>query len=84
MKKFKMILLLIGLVVLADFAWENRAVSPSELKLFTFSLGQVRVFLLAYIALALGWLVGWMGHAFRTRKKKRQAAVALAQKQETP
>ena len=83
MKKFKMILLLIGLVVLADFAWENRTISPPELKLFTFSLGQVPTFLLAYIALAVGWLVGWVGHAVRTAKKKRQAAAVLAQKQET-
>ena len=80
MKKFKMILLLIGLVVLADFAWENQTLSPPELKLFTFSLGQVPTFLLAYIALAVGWLVGWVGHALRIRKKKRQAAAALAQK----
>ena len=83
MKKFKMILLLIGLVVLADFAWENRTTSPPELKFFTFSLGQVPIFLLAYVALAVGWLVGWVGHAFRIRKKKRQAAAALDQKQET-
>ena len=83
MKKFKMILLLIGLVVLADFAWENRTISPPELKFFTYSLGQVPIFLLAYVALAVGWLVGWVGHAFRIRKKKRQAAAALDQKQET-
>ena len=81
MKKFKMILLLIGLVVLADFAWENRTSPPSGLKLFTFSLGQVPTFLLAYLALAVGWLVGWVGHALRIRKKKQQAAEALAQEE---
>ena len=81
MKKFKKTLLLIGLVVLADFAWENRTLPPPELKLFTLSLGQVPTFLLAYIALAVGWLLGWISLALRIRKKKRQAAAALAQKQ---
>lgn len=75
-----MILLLIGLVVLADFAWENQTLSSPELKLFTFNLGQVPTFLLAYIALVVGWLVGWVGHALRIRKKKRQAAADLPQK----
>jgi uncharacterized integral membrane protein len=76
-----MTLLLIGLVVLADFAWENRTLPPPELKLFTFSLGQVPTFLVAYIALVVGWLLGWVSLALRIRKKKRQAAAVLAQKQ---
>ena len=58
MNKFKMILLLIVLVVLADFAWENKALPPQELKLFTFTLGQIPTFLLAYIGLALGLMRG--------------------------
>ncbi len=82
MNKFKMILLLIVLVVLADFAWENKALQPQELKLFTFTLGQIPTFLLAYISLALGLIVGWLGHALRIRKKKKQAAAALAQEQQ--
>ncbi len=82
MNKFKMILLLIVLVVLADFAWENRALPAQEFKLFTFTLGQIPTFLLAYIGLVIGWLVGWFGHMLRIRKKKRQAAQALAQEQQ--
>ena len=83
MNKFKMILLLIVLVVLADFAWENKALQPQELKLFTFTLGQIPTFLLAYIGLAVGLIVGWLGHALRIRKKKRlSAAAALAQEKQ--
>ena len=77
-----MILLLIVLVVLADLAWESKALPPQELKLFTFTLGQIPTFLLAYISLFLGLLVGWVGHALRIRKKKRQAAAILAQEQQ--
>jgi lysylphosphatidylglycerol synthetase-like protein (DUF2156 family) len=80
--KFKMILLLIVLVVLADFAWENKVLQPQELKLFTFTLGQIPSFLLAYICLTLGLIVGWFGHALRIRKKKKQAAAALAQEKQ--
>jgi uncharacterized integral membrane protein len=79
--KFKMILLFIVLVVLADFAWENIALPPAQLKLFSFPLGQVPVFLLAYSCLALGLLVGWFGHMLRVRKKRRRAEAALAQQQ---
>ena len=81
MNKFKMILLLIVLVVLADFGWENRALPPPELKLLTFTLGQIPTFLLAYIALAIGLLVGWLSHVLRIRKKKRQAAALALEKQ---
>ena len=83
MNKFKMILLLIVLVVLADLAWESKALPPQELKLFTFTLGQIPTFLLAYLSLALGLIVGWLGHALRIRKKKKQAAAAaLAQEKQ--
>lgn len=78
-----MILLLIVLVVLADFAWENKALQPQGLKLFTFNLGQLPAFLLAYISLALGLIVGWLGHALRVRKKRRQAAADLAQEKQS-
>ena len=76
MNKFKMILLLIVLVVLVDFALEN-PVPTQELKLFKFTLGQAPTFLLAYGGLVVGLLVGWLGHALRIRKKKRQAAAIL-------
>ena len=81
MNKFKMILLLIVLVVLVDFALENPA-PTQELKLFRFALGQAPTYLLAYGGVVVGLLVGWLGHALRTRKKRRQAAAVLAQEQE--
>lgn len=76
-----MILLLIVLVVLADFALENPG-PTQELKLFKFTLGQAPTFLLAYGGLVLGLLIGWLSHALRIRKKKRQAAAVLAQEKE--
>lgn len=82
MNKFKMILLLIALAVLADFFLENRSLPPQPLKLFTFSLGQASVYLLAYISLAVGLLLGWFGHLLRVRKKKRLATAALAQEKQ--
>ncbi len=82
MNKFKMILLFIVLVILADFAWENVALPPPTLKLFTFNLGQVPVFLLAYSSLALGLVVGWFGHMLRVRRKRKQAAAAQALEQQ--
>ncbi len=83
MNKLKTVLLVIVLVVLVDFALEN-PLPRLELKLFTFTLGGVPKFLLAFIGLALGWVVGWFGHLLRVRKKRRQAAAAaLAQEQQT-
>ena len=81
MNKFKMILLLIVLVVLVDFALENPA-PTQELKLFRFALGQVPIYLLAYGGVVVGLLVGWLGHALRIRKKRRQAAAVLSQEQQ--
>lgn len=77
MNKIKTVLLVIVLVVLVDFALEN-PLPRLDLKLFKFSLGQLPAFLLAYIGLALGLVLGWFGHALRVRKKRRQAARALA------
>ncbi len=82
MSKLKTVLIVLALVVLVDFALEN-PLPRLELKLFTFSLGGIPKFLLAYIGLVLGWVVGWFGHVLRVRKKRRQAAAAaLAQQQE--
>ena len=77
MNKFKLILLLILLVVLVDFALEN-PLPRLELKLFRFDLVQVPTFLLAYFSLALGLVLGWFGHSLRIRKKKK----ALSQEQQ--
>ena len=81
MNKLKLVLLIILVAVLVDFAAEN-PLPRLELKLFKFSLGQVPTFLLAYIGLALGLVMGWVGHVLRVRKKRRQAARALAQEQQ--
>ncbi len=84
MNRLKTVLLIISIVVLVDFALEN-TLPRLALKLFKFSLGQLPAFLLAYIGLALGLVLGWFGHALRVRKKRRQAArAALAQQQEAP
>ena len=80
MNKLKLVLLIILVAVLVDFAAEN-PLPRLELKLFKLSLGQVPTFLLAYISLALGLVMGWVGHVLRIRKKRRQAAAVLAQQQ---
>jgi uncharacterized integral membrane protein len=79
--KLKLVLLIILVAILVDFAAEN-PLPRLELKLFKFSLGQVPTFLLAYISLALGLMMGWVGHVLRVRKKRRQAARALALEQQ--
>jgi hypothetical protein len=81
MHKFKLVLSVILVVVLIDFALENKALPTPELKLFTFTLGRIPTFLLAYVSLALGFVAGWFSHVLRVRKQKRLAAVALAQEQ---
>jgi uncharacterized integral membrane protein len=73
MAKLKVVLLLILAVVLADFAIENHQPLP-VLRFFTFDLGTLPTFLLAYGSLALGLVAGWLVHSLRLRRKKRQAA----------
>ena len=77
MSKIKVVLLIILAAVLVDFAVENSQ-PPPDIKLFKFVLGQVPTFALAFICLALGLLVGWTGHALRSRRKRREAATAAA------
>ncbi len=77
MAKLKLILLILLAVVLADFAVENAQTLPA-LKLFKFELGHLPVFLLAYISLAAGLVIGWVAHVLKVRRRKRQADVALA------
>jgi hypothetical protein len=79
--KFKLVLYVILVVILVDFALENKALPPPDLKLFTFTLGRIPTFLLAYVSLALGLVVGWFGHLVRVRKQKRLAAPAVAPEQ---
>ena len=77
MSKLKAVVLVILAVVLVDFALENTA-PPPDLKLFKFILGRLPTFLLAYLALALGLIVGWTAHVLKVRKKRRKTAAAAA------
>ncbi len=87
MTKLKMVVLIILAIVLADFAFENPQQLP-VLKLFHFELGQLPIFLLAYLSLAVGLIVGWSTHALRARRKRRAAmaveAASLQQQQQPP
>ncbi len=84
MAKLKLVLLILLAVVLADFAVENAQPLPT-LKLFKFELGQLPVFLLAYISLVVGLMIGWIAHAMKIRRKKRQAvAASTAEQQQKP
>ena len=77
MAKVKAILFVILVIVLVDFAFEN-AQPPPMVRLFKFDLGQPPTFLLTYLSLALGFIIGWLGHVLRVRRKKREAAAAAA------
>ena len=80
MNKLKTVLFVILLAVLVDFALENRG-STQDLKLFGFTLGQAPTYLLAYASVAVGLVLGWVGHAFRARNKRRRAAQAPAREE---
>jgi uncharacterized integral membrane protein len=77
MSKFKMVLLIILAVVLADFAFENAQPAPA-IKLFKFQLGELPQFLVVYISLAVGVVIGWVAHGLRLRRKRRGAQAAQA------
>jgi len=86
MSKVQAVLLVLLAAVLVDFAVEN-TLPPPDIKLFKFVLGQVPTFLLAYLCLALGLVVGWTAHMLRVRKKRRKAAAAVlasAQEEQKP
>ena len=77
MRKLKMVLLIILAVVLADFAFEDAELAPA-LKLFKFQLGELPSFLLTYLSLAVGMVIGWVAHGLRIRRKRREAQAAQA------
>jgi hypothetical protein len=79
--KVKAVIYIILAIVLADFAYENPQPLPI-LKIFRFELGTIPVFLLSYISLAVGLLVGWITFAWRARKKRRVAAAEALRQQE--
>jgi uncharacterized integral membrane protein len=82
MHKLKVVWLIIVAVVLVDFALENSQPSPM-IKFFKFPLTELPTFLLVYLSLAVGLVLGWFAHAVRLRRKKREAQeAALAQQQQ--
>ena len=83
MAKLKAVILVILAMVLVDFAVENAQPVP-VIKLLKFPLGEAPTFLLVYISLAVGLVMGWLAHVVKVRRKKREAEVAavLAQQQQ--
>ncbi|HLD46806.1 MAG TPA: lipopolysaccharide assembly protein LapA domain-containing protein [Desulfobaccales bacterium] len=77
MSKFKAVLLIILTIVIADFAFENAELAPA-IKLFKFQLGELPSFLLIYLSLAVGMVIGWVAHGLRIRRKRREAQAAQA------
>ena len=77
MAKLKLAILIILAIVLVDFALENSLPAPM-LKLFKYQLVEIPTYLLAYISLVLGLLIGWVAHGLRIRRKRREAQAAQA------
>jgi len=77
MSKLKVVLLIVLAVVLVDFAVENAQPAPA-IKLFKFQLGELPSFLLTYLSLVVGVLIGWVAHGLRLRRKRREAQAAQA------
>ena len=77
MSKLKLLLLIILVIVLVDFAVENAQPAPA-IKLFKFQLGELPSFLLTYLSLAVGMVIGWVAHGLRIRRKRREAQAAQA------
>ena len=83
MNKLKTVLFVILLAVLVDFALENRS-STQDLKLFGFTLGQAPTYLLAYASVAVGLVLGWVGHAFRAEKHNGAGPPEAPAREEPP
>jgi uncharacterized integral membrane protein len=77
MSKLKVVLLIILAVVVADFAFENAQPAPA-IKFFKFQLGELPSFLLIYLNLVVGLVIGWVAHGLRIRRKRREAQAAQA------
>ena len=87
MSKIKLVLLIILAVVLVDFAVEN-AQPALVIKLFKFQLGELPQFLVIYLSLVVGVVIGWVAHGLSRRRKRRREAqaaqTASAQQQQEP
>jgi uncharacterized integral membrane protein len=75
MSKLKVVLLIILAIVLVDFAVENAQPAPA-IKLFKFQLGELPQFLVVYLSLVVGMVIGWAAHGLRIRRKRREAQAA--------
>ena len=84
MRKLKVVLLIILAVVLVDFAVENAQPAPA-VKLFKFQLAELPTYLLVYLSLVVGVVIGWVAHGLGIRQKRREdqaAQTASAQQQQ--
>ena len=70
MAKLKLAILIILAIVLVDFAVENSQPVP-EIKLFKQQLGVIPTYLLAYISIVVGLVIGWVAHGLRIRRQRR-------------
>jgi uncharacterized membrane protein YciS (DUF1049 family) len=77
MSKFKVVLLIVLAIVVVDFAVENAQPAPA-IKVFKFQVGELSSFLLIYLSLAVGMVIGWVAHGLRLRRKRREAQAAQA------
>jgi uncharacterized integral membrane protein len=77
MSKIKVVFIVILAVVLVDFALENSKPSPM-LTFFKMPLAETPTYLLAYINLGLGLVIGWVAHGVKIRRKRRAAQAAQA------
>ncbi len=77
MSKLKLIFLILLVAVLVDFAVEN-AQPALAIKLFKFQLGELPQFLVIYLSLAVGLVIGWVAHGLRIRRKRRETQAAQA------
>ncbi len=81
MNKLKLALLIILVVVLVDFAVEN-AQPALAIKLFGLHLVELPQYLMVYLSLVAGLVIGWVAHGLRIRRKRREAQAAAAQTQQ--
>jgi len=75
MSKPKVVGLIILAVIVVDFALENSQPSPM-ITFFKFPLMELPTFILVYFGLAVGLVSGWVAHALRVRRKRREALKA--------
>jgi len=86
MSRLKVMLLIILAAVLLDFAVENGQPAPA-IKLFKFQLAELPTYLLVYLTLVVGAVIGWVAHGLRFKRKRREgqaAPTASAQQQQEP